>query len=119
MSNDNGNGNGNGLFSSLVIGAGFVGILLLPVYLMHRFGIQVMSVVMAIGMTGLAIITPSMIDGWLQNHCTARHCPADALYGLLTALPAWGWWAVALGMWLIIALQSWLRLNQPLVSHQS
>lgn len=103
--------NRSGIFEGLVLGAGFAGLLMLPVILMRRFGVMVMSFVAATGMTGLVLLRPSMLE-WLseeQNQCQARTCPADVLHGLMTALPTWGFWMVVIGAWVIVLLRVWLE----------
>lgn len=104
MSNDN----GSGWFGGLILGAGFAGLLLLPIVLMRKFGIGVMSVVSAAGMTLVAAVQPHML-AWLTNeiqYCSGRLCPALTLYGMFDALPALGWWVIALGGWLIVFLRA-------------
>lgn len=109
------NDNGSGLFGGLILGMGFAGILLLPIILMRRFGIEAMGLFSSIAMTGFAIAHPTMV-AWVtaeQNLCDSITCPANALLGMLTILPTWGWWLVAIGGWALMALQAWLAPYHP------
>jgi len=103
-----------GIFGSLILGVGFALLLMLPVILMGRFWTKIMSFVVAAGMTGLVLLRPSMLE-WLseeQKVCTARACPADALYGLMTALPTWCWWSVVITSWLVVVHSVWSESNR-------
>lgn len=96
-----------GLLTGLLLGTGFAGILILPLILMRRFGITVMTLITTVGMSVFAGVQPYVHD-WAvaaAAECSGLVCAAEALANLVGALPSWGWWALAMTGWGLVILR--------------
>lgn len=98
----NDNNGGNGFIGGLILVTGFATLLLLPVILMRKFGVHVMCLFMAIGMTVFAYFQPALINWVSVGLESCSHCQSDqALLNMLTITTGTGSWIVAAILWVI------------------
>lgn len=92
MMNENDNGS---LLGSIVLGVGFAGMLLLPFYIVQRFGGRAVAIVGAIFFTVLAGFSADLVALASEFQNCGYGCAAAPGANLILAIDRFGWWLLA------------------------
>lgn len=106
MNNEN---SGGGFLSVLIAGAGILGVLALPGVIARRFGMNVLSFLVALGVTGIALYSGELVAlaNDLQGCVPACNAAADSFAKVVVTMDGAGWWlfaALSWAMWLMRVL---------------